>query len=184
MTTTYNTQSSAYVLGKDEGVTDLWWPYGPTVGRYTIKTDAERSRGSLVQMLIRDHRGAATPMHVHRDADETFYVVAGEVSVFVGDARHDLVAGDFAFGPRGVPHAFVVTSDEVEMLITYGPAGAEGPLGAGVHGFFREVAPEVGEGERPQPTMPDNELFARRMAAHGIDLVGPPPAVSREEQDR
>jgi hypothetical protein len=25
-----------YALSSDEGIADLWWPYGPVVGRYTI----------------------------------------------------------------------------------------------------------------------------------------------------
>jgi hypothetical protein len=50
-------------------------------------------------------------------------------------------------------------------------------VGAGIDGFFREVAPIVGEGEKPGPTMPDNELFATRMLHYGIELVGPPPTL-------
>jgi quercetin dioxygenase-like cupin family protein len=165
------------LFAKDEGVTDLWWPYGPGVGRYTIKTTAEQTRGALIQMLVGESRGAATPLHVHHDADETFYVIDGELTVFVGEERIDARSGDFVLGPRGVPHAFVVTSDTAEVLITYGPAGQEGPVGAGVVGFFREVATPVGESGTPEPTIPDTEHFARRMAEYGIELVGPPPAL-------
>jgi hypothetical protein len=53
------------------------------------------------------------------------------------------------------------------MMITYGPAGREGPIGAGVDGFFREVATPVGERDVPEPTVPDAEHFARRMALYG-----------------
>jgi quercetin dioxygenase-like cupin family protein len=150
-------------LTHDEGVADLWWPYGPSVGRLTIKTSSE----SLVQLVITDSAGAATPMHTHHDYDETWFVVAGEIEVFVGDERFTARAGDFAFGPRGVPHAWVVTSETCEVLVT-----CNGP---GLDSFFREVAPAVGEGEKPEPQMPDVEHFARRMAAYGIELVGPPP---------
>lgn len=172
------THLTAYMLDRDTGVTDLWWPYGPDTGRYSIKASGEQSEGRLLQMLVSDTRGAATPMHVHRDADETFYVVSGGMAVFVGDDRLDLGPGDYAFGPRGVPHAFVVTADRVEVLITYASAGVPGPEGYGVHGFFKEVAVPVVPGEdRPAPRQPDQELFARRMDVYGIDLVGPPPEV-------
>ena len=44
--------------------------------------------------------------------------------------------------------------------------------------FFREVAvPYVHGDAPPAPAAPDPELFARRMAVYGIDLVGPPPAL-------
>jgi quercetin dioxygenase-like cupin family protein len=172
-----NTTTQSPVLAKDEGTVDLWWPYGPVVGRYTIKTTAEQSQGSLIQMLVRDSRGAATPMHIHHDTDETFYVIEGEVTVVLGGERFVARAGDYVFGPRGVPHGWVVTSERIEMLITCGPAGTEGDIGSGLDGFFREVAVPVIEGEAPpEPTMPDNEHFARRMVHYGIELVGPPPA--------
>jgi hypothetical protein len=55
-------------------------------------------------------------------------------------------------------------------------AGTQGPEGSGMHGFFLEVAPPFVEGEpAPAPAVPDGELFARRMAVYGIELVGPPP---------
>ena len=170
------TRTAATHLTKDEGLADLWWPYGPSVGRYTIKTTAEQTAGSLVQLVIRDSRGAATPVHIHHDADETFYVIEGEVTAFIGDERIDAKAGDFVLGPRGVPHAWAVTSEHAELLVTTGPGGAEGPLGSGIDGFFREVGYPV-EGEKPEPQMPDAEHFAQRMIAHGIELVGPPPSL-------
>ena len=125
-----DTTRSAYAIAKDDGVADLWWPYGPAIGRYTMKAAAEQSQGRMIQMLVRDGRGAAPPLHIHRDADETFYVIAGTVSVFVGDERMDAGPGDYVFAPMGVPHAFLVTSEYAEMLVTFVGAGTEGPLGA------------------------------------------------------
>ena len=57
------------------------------------------------------------------------------------------------FGPRGVPHRWIVTSETAELFVTCGPAGA------GLDAFFREVAEPVG-GEKPSPRMPDAEDFA------------------------
>lgn len=178
MPATADITRSGYRAAKDDGIADLWWPYGPVVGRYTIKAAAEQSQGRMIQMLVRDGRGAATPMHVHRDADETFYVIDGTISVFVGDERMDAGPGDYVYAPMGVPHAFVVTSEHIEFLVTFVGAGTEGPLGAGVHGFFSEVAvPVVQDEQPPAPAMPDAAEFAARMTVYGIDLVGPPPAV-------
>jgi mannose-6-phosphate isomerase-like protein (cupin superfamily) len=169
---------SPYALTKDAGVPDLWWPYGPSVGRYSLKATGEQTDGRLIQLLARERRGAATPLHIHHDADETFYVIDGTIAVFVGGERLDAGPGDYVFAPLGVPHAFVVTSDVAEVLVTFAGAGTEGPLGAGVHGFFSEVAPPVVEGEEPPaPMIPDGAVFAERMAVYGIELVGPPPTV-------
>lgn len=166
---------SPYALAKDAGVPDLWWPYGPVVGRYTIKAAAEQTGGRMVQLLVRDGRGAGTPLHSH-DTDESFYVIAGEITFFVGDERHDAGPGDYVFAPMHLPHAFVVTSEQSEFFVTCVTAGSEGPRGSGIHGFFSEVAVPVVEGEAPPAAaIPDAE-FAERMAVYGIELVGPPPA--------
>lgn len=129
MPATADITRSGYSAAKDDGIADLWWPYGPVVGRYTIKAAAEQSQGRMIQMLVRDGRGAATPMHVHRDADETFYVIDGTISVFVGDERMDAGPGDYVYAPMGVPHAFVVTSEHIEFLVTFVGAGTEGLSG-------------------------------------------------------
>jgi quercetin dioxygenase-like cupin family protein len=175
---TRSTIPAPALLAKDEGVPDLWWPYGPNTGRYTLKTTGAQTGGALSQLLVRETRGAATPLHVHVDADETFYVVEGEVAVVVGDERIRARPGDFVFGPRGVAHAWVVVSETAELLVTCGPAGREGPEGFGIDGFFREVADPVGDGPAPAPRMPDPVAFAERMGAYGIELVGPPPELA------
>ena len=160
-------------LAKDEGVHDLWWPYGPAVGRYTVKANAETSRGALIQLLVRESRGAAVPLHVHHDTDETFYVITGAMTVEIGGERFEARAGDYVFAPRGVPHRWTVTSETAEVFVTCGPAGTEGPSGVGLDAFFREVADPVGEGEKPSPRMRDED-FARRMMTYNIELLGPP----------
>lgn len=171
------TSTRPYILDSEQGITDLWWPYGPVVGRYTIKAGAEQTDGRLVQLIVRDSRGAKTPVHTHLDADESFYVIAGEITVHVGDERIEAKSGDYVFAPMGIPHAFVVTSESVELLVTFAGAGTEGPLGSGVHGFFSEVGtPVAADIEPPLPQMPDVAEFARLMAVYGMELVGPPPA--------
>jgi mannose-6-phosphate isomerase-like protein (cupin superfamily) len=171
------TSTRPYALNRDEGIADLWWPFGPVVGRYTIKAAAEQTEGRLIQLVVRDSRGAATPLHIHHDADESFFVIDGAITVHVGDERYEAKSGDFVFAPMGVPHAFVVTSEQAELFVTFAGAGTDGPLGAGVHGFFREVGtPVAADIEPPQPHKPDVAEFARLMAVYGMELVGPPPA--------
>lgn len=70
-------------------------------------------------------RGAAPPLHSHPQ-DETFYVLHGEMSVWLADdeARH-CRAGDVVFAPGGMPHAFRVESDTARVLTISTPAGIE-----------------------------------------------------------
>lgn len=174
------TAGQPYSLPTDAGVTDVWWPFGPApaVSRWSIKVSGEQTEGRLLQILSRDGRGMAPPLHIHHDADETWYVIEGELTVFVGDERIDAGPGDFVFGPMGVPHAFLVTSEQAETLITFSPAGTEGPAGFGVDGFFREVAiPAVPGQAPPELSEVDPEELAGRMAQYGIEVVGPPPTL-------
>lgn len=162
-------------LQRHEGVRDLWWPFGPGVGRYTIKCSGEQTEGRMIQMLVREQAGAVTPLHAHTDTDESFYVIAGEVLIELDGERIEAGAGDYVLGPRGLPHAWAVVSESAEILVTCAGAGTRGPSGFGMHGFFEEVARPLGEGVKPEPQMPDAELFARRMSVYGIELLGPPP---------
>jgi quercetin dioxygenase-like cupin family protein len=170
MTQTEGRLEPGYVLSKDRGLIDVWWPYQPQVGRYTAKIGSEQSGGSLFQLLCRDRRGGAPPLHIHHREDETFYVIAGEITFFVGGQRIEATAGDFVFAPKDTPHAFLITSDRAEYLTTFFPAGVEQ--------FFAEVAPRVMPGEpAPSPSEPDPAEFARIAASYGIEIVGPPPTL-------
>src|SRR5271169_229008 len=59
---------------------------------------------SLVEQVI--PLGFASPWHVHHNEDESFYVLDGKMTVVVGDRAVILNAGDYGFGPRGIPHGF------------------------------------------------------------------------------
>lgn len=166
------TTGASYRLSEKEGINDVWWPYfaGPEIGRHTNKVLGEQTEGRLFQTLVSGPRGAAPPLHLHHEADETFLVLEGAVAIFVGNERYECTAGDFVLGPKGVPHAFLVRSEWAEMLATFSPAGIEG--------FFAEVAPAVVAGEPPPaPTMPDQGEFIRMMTKYECELVGPPPTL-------
>jgi quercetin dioxygenase-like cupin family protein len=158
-----NTQP--YAFGKEAGVTDVWWPPG---GRYTIKTAAEHTDGRLLQMLCTDARGAAPPLHMHPDVDETFYLIDGELTILVGDERIEAGPGDFVFGPKGVPHTYVARSEQAEFLATFAPASMDR--------FFEELGGvRVVPGEpAPAASYPDPVAFARGAAKWGVEIVGPP----------
>jgi len=48
----------------------------------------------------------------------------GEFSFQIGDATYALKEGDWIVGPRGIPHAFALTSEgEGRLMLTYQPAG-------------------------------------------------------------
>ena len=163
MTTT--TADTAYRLAAGEGLADVWWK----TGRVIVKTGAAAG-SSFAQVVVDDPRGTATPMHIHLDQDEAFYVLEGEVVVFVDGDRVDLGPGDFAFAPRGTAHAYLVRSPRARMLVTLSPAGLEELF---VSAGIPVTSPEPpAEGALP----PVTELVAL-FAEYGCELVGPPPSL-------
>jgi len=90
---------------------------GPGHAR-TIKISRDNTAGQYGLVEIGVPTGLGSPWHVHPDEDEWFYVLDGEFTFYVGDARLSLPAGSFAFGPKGVPHTFIAESpDGVKPLL-------------------------------------------------------------------
>lgn len=107
------------------------------------------------------------PPHQHRHEDEAFLVLAGSIDVTVGDTTVALGPGGFAFGPRGVPHTYAVTSETAHLLVISSPAGAER--------FFRAVGQVAASLDLPEPAAPDVATVVATAARHGITIL-PPPA--------
>ncbi len=125
--------------------------------------------------------GAAPPLHSHPQ-DETFYVLEGDVTVWVvePDMSSDrgwvetrgqrCGTGAAAFAPGGTPHTFRVESDTARMLFLSTPAGIEDYVGALAE---RARWPWL----QPPPEGP--RVPAERLAAvereHRVVRHGPPP---------
>ncbi len=85
--------------------------------------------------LIETANGPSTGvrLHVHEREDETWFVIEGEYEFQVGDQTFHARAGDYVFGPRGVPHRYANrTASLSRALIMVTPSGFEG--------FWRESA--------------------------------------------
>lgn len=60
--------------------------------------------------------------------DEVYYVIAGAGRITVGDEVRDVRAGSIVFVAATVPHHFHDITDELTILVAFGPA--EGARGA------------------------------------------------------
>jgi mannose-6-phosphate isomerase-like protein (cupin superfamily) len=131
----------------------------------TIKLGGAGDPGPSV-LEARMHAGHAPPLHVHRDEDEAFHLLAGSMRFRCGEEEFALAPGDFVMVPRGTPHAFRVGPEGAHTL-QFATAGA---LAA-----FMEAAGEPA----PTPAMPpsqdfDREAVSRIAADHDMEVVGPP----------
>jgi len=161
------TATKPYRLASGEGLADVWWK----AGRITVKAGPDETGNAFSQFVVDDPRGSAPPLHVHHNEDETFYILDGQVTMFVGDERIDLAAGDYCFGPRGIPHAYLVRSERARMLVTISPSGSEQ--------LFVSLGVPVTSAEPPTDTvMPPMPEMARLFAGYGAEILGPPPSLS------
>jgi quercetin dioxygenase-like cupin family protein len=107
--------------------------------------------------MIEVPAGDMSPLHVHHAHDEGFYVLFGEVTLYVPGDEITLSAGEFFLAPRGIPHAYRVGDAPARWLVTSTPAG-----------FERFVA-EVATGRVTDPAQ-----LTAVAARHEIEILGPP----------
>lgn len=101
--------------------TEPLWFLG-TLARVLLDGEQTGERFAVIEILL--PRGASPPVHSHPQ-DETFYILGGEMTVWVEDRAHECRQGSIAFAPGGTPHSFRVESDTARMLVLSTPAGIE-----------------------------------------------------------
>ena len=142
-------------------------------GLMTTKAEPEETGGAycLMEQLLTP--ACNPPMHVHRDEEEAFYVLEGEIDFEVDGAVVRATAGSFALAPRGLAHRFEVRSPTARVLVITSSAGA--PTG-GARRFFAAAGEPAAAPVLPEPKAPDPELLTSLAADQGITILPPPPA--------
>jgi quercetin dioxygenase-like cupin family protein len=134
-------------------------------GLHTWKVLAEETDGAFFLFEDALSKGKTTPLHRHPEADETVYVLEGEILVNVDGRESRVGTGGMSFVPRGVAHAFLVVSDGARLLTLKTP-------GVGQE-FYRDAS-------EPATDDTSNKVDIARVQASakqhsGIELLGPPP---------
>ena len=91
--------------------------------RIAVLVAGEETGGRFALVESVEVRGAEPPRHRHHREDETLYVLAGNLRVWVGDGWTDVPAGAAGVLPRGVEHADAVATPEARVLTALVPAG-------------------------------------------------------------
>jgi quercetin dioxygenase-like cupin family protein len=132
--------------------------------RTWIKADRASTGGqfSFVEQIIPP--GFETPWHTHVSEDESFYVMEGRITVIVDGTCVALGAGDFAFGPRGVPHGFRVEGDSPAKVL-FMASGSD----------FADFIAEASVPGTAPPAAPDLGLLVTVAQRHQITIHGPLP---------
>lgn len=140
-----------------------------------VHIDGEQTAGAYSLGETSGRRGDMPPLHVHRRDDETFFVVEGEMMLFVGDRQIAVREGQAVLAPREVPHAYRVESEQARWLVINSPAGFEK--------FVRAASEPAPSAELPPPGRPvDLGALAQIAADHGIEILGPPGTLPGAQQ--
>jgi quercetin dioxygenase-like cupin family protein len=149
--------------------TEPLWFLG-TLARVLLDGEQTGERFAVFEGVL--PKGASPPLHSHPQ-DETFYILDGEVTVWVEDQPRLCRPGAIVFAPGGAPHSFRVDSDTARMLVISTPAGIER--------YVRALA-EPAEWPWLQPPPEGPRVSAERMEAVERELGfvrhGPPPGAS------
>ena len=149
------------VLGPEEG--EALWCFGALT---TVKAGGEQTAGTY--SLIEDFapKSDGTPLHRHREDDEAFYVLDGEMTFSLeGGQLFRASAGAFVHIPGGTIHAVRIDSDSARYLIITTPRHEH---------FYRAIAEPAEQRTLPLEAPMDMERIESACEAYGVELVGPP----------
>jgi quercetin dioxygenase-like cupin family protein len=153
------------VLRPDEGEA-LWF----NNDLLTLKATGVETGGAFLIVEELARRGKVTPLHSHPAEDETFYLLEGEALFHIDGSEQPLAAGAFALVPRGVPHAYLVTSELARALVLVTPGSGA------MEAFFRDAGESAHERALPPEEPLDIERIGSAAERTGaVTILGPPP---------
>jgi quercetin dioxygenase-like cupin family protein len=135
-------------------------------GNHTWKLMTEDTDGAFFLFEDVMGEGKCTPLHRHPEADETVYLLEGEILVNVDGNETRVGAGGVAFTPKGVPHAFIVVSPSARVLTFQTPGIGQA--------FYRDASEPATEETCGRVDIARLQASAKANP-HGIELLGPPP---------
>jgi quercetin dioxygenase-like cupin family protein len=135
-------------------------------GNHTWKLMTDDTGGAFFLFEDVMERGKCTPLHRHPEADETVYLLEGEILVNVDGAETRVDAGDVLFTPKGLPHAFLVLSETARVLTFQTP---------GIGQAFYRDASEPAADDAPEVVDVARVRASAQANPRGIELLGPPP---------
>ena len=156
------TSSGAYVYAP--GAAERRW-FGETFTDFLA--EGTQTGGAFALVDEQAKRGESVPLHRHEDDMESFYVVDGELTLYIGEEPGvRLGAGAFAHIPGGTVHGFRVESATARYLI----------LTTQRHGeFYRAITlPSQPDGSQPAESI-DGSTIGNAARTYGIERVGPLP---------
>lgn len=144
-----------------------YWLFGSKV---TVLQDIEKTEGRFDLIEGSFPAASQSPLHLHTQYSETFYVLEGEALVLTPGTEKLLKAGQSYFIPPHTPHVIINNSREKELkaLAVASPSGFAK--------LIHSVGIEVIDGETTQQTQHDMQLVGKILSEIGDEILGPPGA--------
>ena len=142
-------------------MTQSLWFFG---NRFNIIADHTTTGGQYDLLEGYFPPGSQTPLHRHTRYSEQVYVLEGEFTVWAGENKVVLNAGESFLIPLGTPHTIAVLSNQPARLLCV----------AAPSSFARLIE---ATGTLDQAETPDMALIERISAEIGDEILGPPGAL-------
>jgi quercetin dioxygenase-like cupin family protein len=158
---TQSTTEAVAAAAVKSGEGDARWWFGQLA---EIKATAADTGGQLTIIEVTCAPGFEAPLHVHHREDEAFWILEGGVTLQVGEETFEAAAGDYALGPRDIPHRYSVGDEGCRMLFICTPGGFEA--------LVRDMSEPAASRTVPPPgELPDMERVQALARRHGCDLL-------------
>ena len=141
-----------------------WW-FGALA---EIKATAADTGGQFTLVQVTCPAGYQGVRHVHHNEDEAFWLLHGDIDLEVGGNQIEMHAGDYAFGPRDVPHSFSAGDAGCRVLFILTPGGFEDLVMAMSEPAGSRTLPPPSDEE---PTPADIDRLRAIAEAHGGELL-------------
>ena len=149
----------AVATGKGEA---RWW-FGQLA---EIKATAADTGGQFTLVEVTSPPRYQGRRHVHHKEDEAFWLLEGDLNLEVGGHLIEMQAGDYAFGPRDIPHSYTTGDTGCRVLFILTPGGFEKLIMATSQPARARTVPP------PSDEMPDIARLQAIVAEFGGEILG------------
>ena len=125
----------------------------------TFRVAGEDTGGAYSVLEYLAAPGAGSPMHVHKNEVESFYILEGAITFQLGQEKTRATPGMFVTIPRGLRHAFVNAEDTAaRSLVILTPSGLEY--------FFLDMSELL----KTYPSGPPEDVLLALTEKYGLDF--------------
>jgi mannose-6-phosphate isomerase-like protein (cupin superfamily) len=142
--------------------------FGGSLARIRLSHDGAPDGIAIIEHIM--PCGYAPPLHVHVNQDEVFHILRGRLCIELNGTLKHAGPGDILKAPKGVPHRFIVTSEDGATALTV-------TAGHDFESFVRAASVPTPRDVLFVPGPATAEDIARQSAAailNGLELLGPP----------